>query len=141
MRSTAKPLIFQSMFRYVQLRIGRVDLGAPLSSAIIEAARIQPGARVAELPTGSFSRAQHIRLRLSQTGILVGVEFEYPPDVDFEKMIEDYVSWGAPTRASERAGEVSVETAEWSDTETAFVLRREVSEASSRIVGELRDMP
>ena len=141
MRSPAKPLIFQSMFRHVQLRIGRVDLGAPLSPAIVEAARIQPGARVAELPAGAFSRAQRIRLRLSETGIVVGLEFDYPPDADFEKMIEDYVSWGAPTRGSERTGEVSVDTAEWSDAETAFVLRREVSRADSRIVGELRDLP
>ena len=140
MRQTAKPLIFQSMFRHVQLRIGRIDLGAPLSPAIGEAARIQPGTRVAELPAGSFSGAQQIRLRLSPTGIVVGVEFEYPTDADFEKMIDDYVSWGAPARASERTGDVSVETAEWSDAETAFVLRREVSDAGSRIVGELSDV-
>ena len=141
MRATAKPLIFQSMFRHVQLKIGRIDLGSPLSPVIIEAARIQPDARVAELPAGSFSRAQQIRLRLSETGILIGVEFEYPTDADFEKMIDDYVSWGAPTRASERTGDVHVDTAEWSDTETAFVLRREVGGSGSRIIGELRDVP
>jgi hypothetical protein len=129
------------MFRHVQLKIGRVDLGAPLPSAIVDAARIQPGTRVADLPTGSFSRAQRIRLRLSQTGVVVSVEFEYAADADFEKMIDDYVSWGAPTRASERTGDVSVDTAEWSDAATAFVLRREVSSAGSRIVGELRDAP
>ena len=141
MHAAAKPLIFQSMFRHVQLKIGRIDLGSPLSPAIVEAVQLQPGARAADLPADSFSRAKAIRLRLSESGALVAVEFEYPSDADFEKMIDDYVGWGAPTRGSEQSGDVSVETAEWSDAETAFVLQREVSSAGSRIIGELRDVP
>lgn len=128
------------MFRHVQLRIGRLVLGEPLPPAIVEAARIQPGTLVAELPAGSFSRAERITLRLSPTGTLLVVEFAYGADADFERMIGNYVAWGAPERASERTGEASAETARWSDAETAFVLRRDVSGAVSRIVGELRDV-
>jgi hypothetical protein len=127
------------MFRYVQLKIGRVDLGEPLAPAVAEAAGIQLGAREADLPVGSFGRAERIKLHLSGFGTVVRIEFAYPPSADFEKMISDYVSLGAPTRQAEQRGDTAIDVARWGDSETELTLTRELDASGSRIRGELRD--
>ena len=127
------------MFRYVQLKIGRIELGQPLSPSIMESARIEPGARTAELPTGAFGRADRITLHLSQSGELERIEFAYAPSADFERMIGDYVSLGAPTREAGKRGDTAIDVARWGDTDTELTLTREVDGSGSRVRGELRD--
>jgi hypothetical protein len=70
---------------------------------------------------------------------VVRIEFAYPPSADFEKMISDYVSLGAPTRQAEQRGDTAIDVARWGDSETELTLTRELDASGSRIRGELRD--
>jgi hypothetical protein len=127
------------MFRYVQLKIGRIELGEPLAQSIVDAMQIAPGSRTAELPTGTFGRADRITLHLSAADRLERIEFGYAADADFERMIGEYVSLGAPTREALQRGDVAIDLARWATADTELTLTREVDASGSRIRGELRD--
>ena len=127
------------LFRHIQLKIGKLELGAPLPETIVSATGTQHGAREVRLPTATFGKAQTITLHLTPSGLLQSASFEYRPDGDFEQMIGDYVSLGEPTRESSRRGGITIDIARWSDADTELTLTREIDAGGSRIRGELRD--
>lgn len=124
------------MFRYFQLKAGRVELGAPLPSTVTELGipGDEPGSLV--LPSTAIRGAERITLVLASTGELSAATFEYGPDVDFETRVTDYRALGDPAR---RATPDSGEEARWEDDATAFTLRRVPNGGGSRVTAELRD--
>jgi hypothetical protein len=127
------------LFRHIQLKIGKLELGERLPASVIEATGATPGVAAIELPAVAFGKAQTIALHLTPDGRLRSASFEYKPDADLEKMIGDYVSLGEPMRESLTRGAATIETARWADAETELTLTRQVSAGGSRIRGELTD--
>ena len=128
-----------TLFRHIQLKIGKLALGAPLPEPVIAATGARPGAATVELPAGSFGKAQRITLHLTPGGLLDAASFEYKPDTDFETMISDYRSLGEPSREVSTRGAATVDVARWADDSTELTLLRETDSAGSRMRGELRD--
>jgi hypothetical protein len=127
------------LFRHFHLKIGKLELGAPLPEPVLSATGARPGDTTLELPPLSFGKAKKITLHLTRAGLLESANFEYNSDADFETMIGDYKSLGAPARESSTRGGVTIDVARWSDDDTELTLTRESNGSASRLRSELRD--
>jgi hypothetical protein len=123
------------VFRYFQLKAGRVELGRTLP------ADFHAGATPAEngvvvLPREAFGGAERISLTLTDGGEVAGAVFDYGSGVDFETRVKDYSAMGEPVR--ERSADGS-EAVRWEDAATSFTLRRVPNGNGWTITAELRD--
>jgi hypothetical protein len=123
------------VFRHLQLKVGRVELGLPLPPALRTMATSDRNDEVI-LPVGSFGGAKRITLHLSPTGRVAGATFDYGPDVDFETRVEDYAAMGMPVRSRSADG---IESVRWEDDATSFTLRRVPNGDAWLVTAELRD--
>ncbi len=128
------------IFRYVQLNTGRVHLAEQLPASVRAAAAVAPGDTIVPLPRGSFTGAERITLHLNADGFLRGAVFDYATRIDFEALLREYDSLGAPTRSqAQRQGEEPSDIVTWQDTRSTFRLRRDPNRSAWTVRGELWD--
>jgi hypothetical protein len=130
----------EPIFRYVELNIGRVHLGEQLPASVRAAAAVAPGDTIVSLGRGSFAGAERITLHLNADGVLRGAVFDYATRIDFEGLIREYESLGAPTRSqAQRQGEEPSDIVSWQDTLSTFRLRRDPNRSAWTVRVELWD--
>jgi hypothetical protein len=130
----------KAISRYVQLNVGRVHLGEQLPDSVRAAATVVSGDTIVSLPRGSFTGVERITLHLNPDGVLRGAVFDYATRIDFEALLREYDSLGAPTRfQAQRRGEEPSDIVSWQDTRSTFRLRRDPNRSAWTVRVELWD--
>lgn len=132
---TARPL-----FRHFNTEVSSIKLGESWTAEEVPGA--EAGDTVVALPSGTFERAQAVRVHRSATGVVTSIMFDYPQDADFQAMRQEYTRlFGSPTQ-HERSDEAEArERLVWQDSLTMFELVRDPNRSASTIYTKLTDRP
>ena len=129
------------IFRHFNTEVSSIRLGEHWTAEEVPGA--DRGDTVVALPSGTFERAQAVRVHRSPTGVVSSIMFDYPQDADFNAMQQEYTRlFGAPTEHERSAKPEVRERLVWQDSLTLFELvrdpRRSVSSIYTRLIDRSR---
>jgi hypothetical protein len=129
------------IFRHFNTEVSSIKLGEHWTAEEVPGA--DRGDTVVALPSGTFERAQAVRVHRSPTGVVSSIMFDYPQDADFNAMQQEYTRlFGAPTEHERSAKPEVRERLVWQDSLTLFELvrdpRRSVSSIYTRLIDRSR---
>lgn len=130
---TARPL-----FRHFNTEVSSIRLGEPWSAEEVPGAETSD--TVVALPSGTFERAQAVRVHRSTTGVVTSIMFDYPQEADFQTMQQEYTRLFGPPAEHERSDRQEArERLVWRDSLTVFELVRDPKRSASTIYTRLAD--
>ena len=129
------------IFRHFNTEVSSIRLGEHWTAEEVPGA--DTGDTVVALPSGTFERAQAVRVHRSPTGVVSSIMFDYPQDADFNAMQQEYTRlFGAPTEHERAEKPEARERLVWQDSLTLFELvrdpRRSVSSIYTRLIDRSR---
>jgi hypothetical protein len=129
------------IFRHFNTEVSSIKLGEHWTAEEVPGA--DRGDTVVALPSGTFERAQAVRVHRSPTGVVSSIMFDYPQDADFNAMQQEYTRlFGAPTKHERSEKPEARERLVWRDSLTLFELvrdpRRSVSSIYTRLIDRSR---
>jgi hypothetical protein len=132
-RDTAAPI-----FRHFNTEVSSIRLGEPWTAE--EVAGVETGDTVVALQSGTFERAQAVRVHRSTTGVVTSIMFDYPQDADFQAMRQEYTRLFGPPAEHERSDNAQArERLVWRDSLSLFELVRDPGRSASTIYTKLTD--
>ena len=130
---TARPI-----FRHFNTEVSSIRLGEPWTAE--EVAGVETNDTVVALPSGTFERAQAVRVHRSTTGVVTSIMFDYPQNADFQAMRQEYTRLFGPPAEHERSDRKEArERLVWQDSLTLFELVRDPRRSASTIYTRLID--
>jgi hypothetical protein len=126
------------IFRHFNTEVSSIRLGDHWTAEEV------PGAEASEtvvaLPSGTFEKAQAVRVHRSPTGVVSSIMFDYPQQADFHAMQQEYTRLFGPPAEHQRPGNVEgPERLVWMDSLTLFELVRDPRRSVSTIYTRLTD--
>src|SRR5919107_6127922 len=92
-----QPVITRPIFRHFNTEVSSIRLGEHWTAEEVPGA--EPTDTVVALPSGTFEKAQAVRVHRSLTGVVSSIMFDYPQEADFHAMQEEYTRlFGPPAR-------------------------------------------
>ncbi len=133
-----QPGATRPIFRHFNTEVSSIRLGEPWTAEEV------PGAEstdtVVALPSGTFERAQAVRVHRTPTGVVSSIMFDYPQEADFHAMQEEYTRLFGPPVEHERSKNAEArERLVWADSLTLFELVRGPRRSVSTIYTRLTD--
>ena len=126
------------IFRHFNTEVSSIRLGEHWTAEEVPGA--DRGDTVVALPSGTFERAQAVRVHRSPTGVVSSIMFDYPQDADFSAMQQEYTSlFGAPTKHERSDKSEARERLLWQDSLTLFELVRDPRRSVATIYTRLTD--
>ena len=130
---TARPI-----FRHFNTEVSSIRLGEPWTAE--EVAGVETTDTVVALPSGTFDRAQAVRVHRSTTGVVTSIMFDYPQSADFQAMRQEYTRLFGPPAQHERSDNADAgERLAWQDSLTLFELVRDPRRSASTVYTKLTD--
>jgi hypothetical protein len=135
-----QPGTTQPIFRHFNTEVSSIRLGDRWTAEEVPGA--EPSDTVVALPSGTFEKAQAVRVHRSPAGVVSSIMFDYPQDADFDAMREEYTRLFGPPAEHERSGNAEArERLVWVDSLTLFELVRDPRRSVSTIYTRLIDRP
>ena len=133
-----RPASTRPIFRHFNTEVSSIRLGEHWTAEEV------PGAdrddTVVALPSGTFERAQAVRVHRSPTGVVSSIMFDYPQEADFTAMQQEYTKlFGEPTEHDRSDKSEARERLVWQDSLTLFELVRDPRRSVSTIYTRLTD--
>jgi hypothetical protein len=126
------------IFRHFNTEVSSIRLGEHWTAEEVPGA--EPGDTVVALPTGTFERAQAVRVHRTPAGVVSSIMFDYPQEANFQAMQQEYTKlFGPPTRHDQARKAEERERVVWQDSLTHFELVRDPSRSASTIYTRLTD--
>ena len=126
------------IFRHFNTEVSSIRLGEHWTAEEVPGA--DRGDTVVALPSGTFERAQAVRVHRSPTGVVSSIMFDYPQEADFTAMQQEYTRlFGAPTEHERSDNSEARERLVWQDSLTLFELVRDPRRSVSTIYTRLTD--
>jgi hypothetical protein len=133
-----QPAAPRSIFRHFNTEVSSIRLGEPWTAEEVPGA--EPNDPVVALPSGTFERAQAVRVHRSPAGIVSSIMFDYPQEADFGAMQQEYMRLFGPPAEHERSEKAEArERLVWRDSLTLFELVRDPRRSASTIYTRLTD--
>ena len=133
-----KPGTTRPIFRHFNTELSSIRLGEPWTAEEVSGAEVND--TVVALPSGTFERAQAVRVHRSPTGVVSSIMFDYPQEADFHTMQEEYTKlFGQPAQHERSRNAEARERLVWQDSLTVFELVRDPSRSVSTIYTRLTD--
>src|SRR5688572_762146 len=77
-----QPHAARPIFRHFNTEVSSIRLGEPWTAEEVPGAETSD--TVVALPSGTFERAQAVRVHRSPTAVVTSIMFDYPQDADFQ---------------------------------------------------------
>jgi len=136
--SSEQPGSTRPIFRHFNTEVSSIRLGEPWTAAEVPGA--EPSDTVVALPSGTFERAQAVRVHRSPSGVVSSIMFDYPQDADFHAMQDEYTRlFGPPARHEQARNAEARERLVWADSLTLFELVRDPRRSVATIYTRLTD--
>ncbi len=133
-----QPGTTRPIFRHFNTEVSSIRLGDHWTAEEVPGAEASD--TVVALPSGTFEKAQAVRVHRSPTGVVSSIMFDYPQEADFHAMQQEYTRLFGPPAEHERAGNVEGrERLVWMDSLTLFELVRDPRRSVSTIYTRLTD--
>lgn len=128
------------IFRHFNTEVSSIRLGEPWTAEEVPGA--EPTDTVVALPSGTFERAQSVRVHRTSAGVVSSIMFDYPQTADFRAMQEEYTRlFGPPARHEQSKNPEARERLIWQDSLTIFELVRDPKRSVSTVYTRLTDRP
>jgi hypothetical protein len=126
------------IFRHFNTEVSSIRLGEHWTAEEVPGAEVSD--TVVALQSGTFEKAQAVRVHRSPTGVVSSIMFDYPQAADFHAMQQEYTSLFGPPVEHERPGNAGArERLVWMDSLTLFELVRDPKRSVSTIYTRLTD--
>jgi hypothetical protein len=126
------------IFRHFNTEVSSIRLGEHWTAEEVPGA--DSGDAVVALASGTFERAQAVRVHRGPTGVVSSIMFDYPQGADFNAMQQEYTKlFGAPTEHERSDKSEARERLVWQDSLTMFELVRDPRRSASTIYTRLTD--
>jgi hypothetical protein len=133
-----RPGTTQPIFRHFNTELSSIRLGEPWTAEEVSGADVND--TVVALPSGTFERAQAVRVHRTPTGVVSSIMFDYPQEADFHGMQAEYTKlFGQPAAHEQSKNAEARERLVWQDSVTRFELVRDPSRSVSTIYTRLTD--
>ena len=133
-----QPAAAHPIFRHFNTEVSSIKLGEHWTAEEVPGAETDD--TVVALPSGTFERAQAVRVHRSPTGIVTSMMFDYPQEADFQAMQQEYTRLFGPPIVHERPDKAEApERLVWRDSLTLFELVRDPRRSVSTIYTRLTD--
>lgn len=133
-----QPVARRPIFRHFNTEVSSIRLGEPWNAEEVPGA--EPTDSVVALPSGTFERAQAVRVHRDPGGIVSSIMFDYPQEADFHAMQEEYTRlFGEPATREQSKNAEARERVVWQDSLTVFELVRDPRRSVSTIYTRLTD--
>jgi hypothetical protein len=134
-----QPGATRPIFRHFNTEVSSLRLGEPWTAEEVPGAEVTD--TVVALPSGTFERAQAVRVHRSPAGVVSSIMFDYPQEADFHAMQEEYTKlFGPPVEHEQSRNPEARERLVWADSLTRFELVRDPSRSASSIYTRLTDL-
>lgn len=135
-----QPGAARPIFRHVNTEMSTLQLGQSWTAEEVPGA--EPGDTVVALPSGTFERAQAVRVHRTPAGVVSSIMFDYPQAADFQAMHTEYRQLLGPPKEHERPRKADArERLVWEDSLTRFELVRDPRRSTSTVYTRLSDRP
>jgi hypothetical protein len=136
--SSDRPGTTRPIFRHFNTEVSSIRLGEHWTAE--EVAGAEPSDTVVALPSGTFEKAQGVRVHRTPTGVVSSIMFDYPQHADFHAMQEEYTRLFGPPAEHERPKNAEArERLVWADSLTRFELVRDPRRSVSTLYTRLTD--
>jgi hypothetical protein len=136
--SSDQPATTRPIFRHFNTEVSSIRLGEHWTAE--EVAGAEASDTVVALPSGTFEKAQAVRVHRSPAGVVSSIMFDYPQDADFHAMQEEYTRvLGSPAEHERPRNAEARERLVWRDSLTLFELVRDPRRSVSTIYTRLID--
>ena len=126
------------IFRHFNTEVSSIRLGEHWTAEEVPGA--EPSDTVVALPSGTFERAQAVRVHRTPSGVVSSIMFDYPQQADYQAMQQEYTRLFGPPSKHERSDKAEArERLVWQDSLTLFELVREPRRSVSTIYARLVD--
>jgi hypothetical protein len=133
-----QPAAKRPISRHFNSEVSSIRLGEPWTAEEVPGAELTD--TVVALPSGTFERAQAVRVHRSPTGVVSSIMFDYPQNADFHVMQEEYTRlFGQPAEHERSKNAEARERVVWQDSLTVFELVRDPKRSVSTIYTRLTD--
>jgi hypothetical protein len=133
-----QPVATRPILRHFNTEVSSIRLGEPWTAEEVPGA--EPGDTVVALPSGTFERAQAVRVHRTPAGVVSSIMFDYPQLADFQAMQQEYTRlYGPPSTHEQPAKPEARERLIWQDSLTLFELVRDPRRSVSTIYARLID--
>ena len=133
-----RPAAKRPIFRHFNTEVSSIRLGEHWTAEEVPGA--DTGDTVVALPSGTFERAQAVRVHRSPTGVVSSIMFDYPQEADFTAMQQEYTRlFGEPKEHEQSEKSEARERLVWQDSLTLFELVRDPRRSVSTIYTRLTD--
>ena len=133
-----RPSTTQPISRHLNTEVSSIRLGEQWSAEEVPGA--EPSDTVVALPSGTFERAQAVRVHRTSTGVVSSIMFDYPQAANFQAMQREYTGlYGPPVKHERSANPEARERLVWQDSLTLFELVRDPRRSVSTIYARLID--
>lgn len=133
-----QPGTTRPIFRHFNTEVSSIRLGEHWTAEEVPGA--EPSDTVVALPSGTFEKAEAVRVHRTATGIVSSIMFDYPQQADFQAMQQEYTRLYGPPGKHERSDKAEArERLVWQDSLTLFELVRDPRRSVSTIYARLID--
>jgi hypothetical protein len=133
-----QPVAIRPIFRHFNTEVSSIRLGEHWTAE--EVAGAEPTDTVVALPSGTFEKAQAVRVHRRPTGVVSSIMFDYPQEADFHAMQEEYTRlFGPPVEHEQSKNAEARERLVWADSLTLLELVRDPRRSVSTIYTRLTD--
>ena len=133
-----QPAATRPIFRHFNTEVSSIRLGEHWTAEEVPGA--DRGDTVVALPSGTFERAQAVRVHRSPSGVVSSIMFDYPQEADFKAMQQEYTRlFGTPSEHERSDKAEARERLVWQDSLTLFELVRDPRRSASTIYTRLID--
>ena len=133
-----RPGTTRPIFRHFNTEVSSIRLGEHWTAEEVPGA--DAGDTVVALPSGTFERAQAVRVHRTPAGVVSSIMFDYPQGADFQAMQQEYTRLFGPPATHDRSPKAEErERVVWQDSVTLFELVRDPSRSASTIYTRLTD--
>ncbi len=137
-QGSERPATTRPILRHFNTEVSSIRLGEQWSAEEVPGA--EPSDTVVALPSGTFERAQAVRVHRTSTGVVSSIMFDYPQAADFQTMQQEYTGlYGPPIKHERSAKPEARERLVWQDSLTLFELVRDPKRSVSTIYARLID--
>ena len=135
-----EPRAGQPIFRHFNTELSAIRLGQAWTAEEVPGA--EPGDTVIALPSGTFERAQAVRVHRTPDGVVSSIMFDYPQSADFQTMEREYRRmFGTPVEHVAPRKPGLPERFMWQDSVTRFELVRDPKRSAATVYTRLSDRP
>jgi hypothetical protein len=133
-----RPATTRPIFRHYNTELSSIRLGERWTAE--EVPGVETGDTVVALPTGTFEKAQAVRVHRTPTGVVSSIMFDYPQQADYQQMQQEYTKlFGSPAEHERSDNPEARERVVWQDSLTLFELVRDPRRSVSTIYARLID--